>query len=279
MPLDSYLRDLLGGSTGLHVEIVNDNAACLQEESSMSRDLKLNDRVMGCRSRSLRDFVRQGVMGTSGGKPSRWSGENLLARRKSDSALGKPQRRRSVDENELWTDACATLLVDLEVDASTGAEDQKESWEVGQEGPSSGKFLPLRSFSESRGKKSKKSERLSIRKTQNALHRIRSRGPPALPSQSSSGDKDSSVSNKGGFIRSLLGEPPSKPTRRQSSEELTFEAATKVVQDFVRKSESKKQATISSPKYLDARLLESGGPGNRNECELRPFQTAPPTSA
>ena len=278
MPLNSYLKDLLRGSSGLQVNIVNDNAVCLQEESTSFREMTLSD-GSSSRSTSLRDFAKSGRMGPSSGKPSRWSGGRLLPRgHKCDSALGKPKRRGSADTEELWAEACSTVL-DLVGDGSTSMADDQDT-EKGQLEEPSSRSLPLRSFSESRGKKSKKSERRTIQETKTALHIIRSRGANA-PTSTSLPSNKTSASRTGSISSSLRG-PPSKPTRKPSSEELTLEASSEVVQNFEKQTKSRQRATTPAK---DSDLMSWTSAGRSTTADfpdsLRelPYQAAAPSSA
>ena len=182
MTLNSYLKDLLGGSS-LEVKIVNDNAVTSSEETRMIRSCS---------------WVAQ-----RRNKPSssRWDG---LERRKSDSALGLPQRRSSYDSDELWPSS-NELMVAGDDEGETSEDSTKKERRRNKPEPL------VRAFSDHAGKrKGSSSEKRSIRQTMKTLHKLR-----ASSKSKQKGDKK---------IRDILGSmaPPLRPIRRSSDDETTL---------------------------------------------------------
>jgi hypothetical protein len=119
-----------------------------------------------------------------------------MSRRKSDSALGKPQRRDSADKEELWPSANAVMANavmiaedfddDCESDSADGGTNDsllrmpKRYADSGSSSSSSRAVRPLptslvRALSDVAGKKAASSKLRSINKTMKALDKIRSR--------------------------------------------------------------------------------------------------------
>jgi hypothetical protein len=213
MTLDSYLRDLLGGSSAAQVKIVTDNAFVQQDEESSTR--------MGITKASSCREVRR--------RSSRW--ENV-SRRNSDSALGKPQRRSSADDEDIRAAANALIIAEAE-----NLED-----DLLKDTSPSQRMPPLRrTFSDLPEKRTKQSEQRSINNTHNALHRIRSRPQSAAQSSGVSSQQQSRR------LRDILGaivssgksssKPPSKPTRTMSGD-ITLARETQSPKGQIKRTQS-----------------------------------------
>jgi hypothetical protein len=204
MTLDSYLRDLLGASA-LQINIVDDNATTTNNSDNSTNNIST--------AKARKSMARSSSWFASNARDkqtSRW--ENNMSRRKSDSALGKPQRRDSADKEELWSSANAVMTNavmiaedfngDCESDSAvlgmndsllrmpTRYTDSGSSFSSRDAGP-----LPtplVRAFSDVAGKKTASSEIRSINKAMKALDKIRSRpqlvpmSPPTMPTRRSS---------------------------------------------------------------------------------------------
>lgn len=125
MPLDSYLRDLLGKSSGLEVHIVDDNAyvelsrTSIPANNSKKKVKARSFQGLGWRESRGSNYNNNNPNGNFGiKKPSRWGGGQLgLARNKSDSALGQPPRRSSTEDDDTVSAAtCGSMFDLLEID-------------------------------------------------------------------------------------------------------------------------------------------------------------------
>ena len=102
MTLDNYLRDLLHGSELASVNIVNDNAATCDIQSSIRSSSSSGNETPGRlgRAQSLYSMAPGALSGAGRNQDhqtSRWQNIVSTRRMNSDSTLGKPKRRGSAE--------------------------------------------------------------------------------------------------------------------------------------------------------------------------------------